>query len=67
MTHEYCFYFVAIACIAALIFDFRGYLRPVAVCVGMSLTYVLLESLFYSSSAWAGELSLPSLVGGHGG
>ena len=47
MIHEYCLYFVAIACLTALIFDFRGYLRPVALCVGMSVIYVMLEGLIY--------------------
>ena len=47
MTHEYCLYFVAIACLIALITDFRGYLRPVALCVGISVTYVMLECVFY--------------------
>jgi hypothetical protein len=47
MIHEYCFYFVAIACLTALIFDFRGYLGAVAICVGLSFSFILLECLFY--------------------
>ena len=47
MIHEYCFYIVAITCLTALIFDFRGYLKPVATCVGISLTFLTLECLAY--------------------
>jgi hypothetical protein len=47
IIHEYCLYFVAISCLVALAFDFRSYLKPVAICVGMSLAYVLLEGLVY--------------------
>ncbi len=49
ITHEYCFYFVAIACLTAVVFDSRGYLRPAALCAFLSVTYIGLECLVYHS------------------